>query len=182
MATPKEVQTLSVALHLAEKELVDSSERSSILADIKYMLGQHAKKRKHINKKRKKEEQESHERPHRQQLLKINRNKLVQGKQLMLHQEENKVQVIQQQHTIRPMQITVKPPTPAIPLVVPNVAQTSNFGFPLYASMTGIHSYPAQQPVWPGAQGRPFAPQLRAPQYMGTPFSPLPLQPPFCPR
>lgn len=170
MATPKEVQTLSVALHLAEKELVDSSERSSILADIKYMLDQHAKKRKHINKKRKKEEQESHERPHRQQLLKINRNKLVQGKQLLLHQEENKVQVVQQQHSIRPMQ------------VVPNVAQTSNFGFPLYASMTGIHSYPAQQPVWPGAQGRPFAPQLRAPQYMGTPFSPLPLQPPFCPR
>jgi hypothetical protein len=170
MATPKEVQTLSVALHLAEKELVDSSERSSILADIKYMLDQHAKKRKHINKKRKKEEQESHERPHSQQLLKMNRNKLVQGKQLLLHQEENKVQVVQQQHSIRPMQ------------VVPNVAQTSNFGFPLYASMTGIHSYPAQQPVWPGAQGRPFAPQLRAPQYMGTPFSPLPLQPPFCPR
>jgi flagellar biosynthesis GTPase FlhF len=169
MATPKEVQTLSVALHLAEKELVDSSERSSILADIKYMLDQHAKKRKHINKKRKKEEQESHERPHSQQLLKMNRNKLVQGKQLLLHQEENKVQVVQQQHSIRPMQ-------------VPNVAQTSNFGFPLYASMTGIHSYPAQQPVWPGAQGRPFAPQLRAPQYMGTPFSPLPLQPPFCPR
>ncbi|CAN6282330.1 unnamed protein product [Urochloa humidicola] len=182
LATPKYPKyNLWLALHLAEKELVDSSERSSILADIKYMLGQHAKKRREINKKRKKEEQERHEGTHSLQLQEMNQNRLVQGKQLQLHQQENKAQVTQQQQDIkRPRQAAVKLPTPAIPLV-PNAAQIQNFRCPSNAATPGIQGYPAQ-PVWPGAQGRPFAPQFRAPQYMGLPFSPFPPYPPFCPR
>ncbi|CAN6304413.1 unnamed protein product [Urochloa humidicola] len=182
LATPKHAKcNLWLALHLAEKELVDSSERSSILADIKYMLGQHAKKRRQINKKRKQEEQERHEGTHSLQLQEMNQNKLVQGKQLQLHQQESKAQVTQQQQQDikRPRQAALKLPTPAFP-PVPNAAQILNFGCSPNAAMPGIQGYPAQ-PIWPGAQGRPFAPQL-APQYMGLPFSPFPPYPQFCPR
>ncbi|RLN19869.1 hypothetical protein C2845_PM02G08240 [Panicum miliaceum] len=180
LATPKEVKkTLWVARHLAEKELFDSSQRGAIVAQIKYLLGEYAKKRKQINKKRKKEEQESHEGQHGQQLQELNQNKLIQGKQHPLLQQENIAQVTQQQQDAkRPRQATLNLPTPTVPLV-PNVAQIQNFGCPPYAAMPGIHSDPAQ-PGWPGAQGRPFAPQ--PPQYMVPPFCPFPPHPAFCPR
>ncbi|RLN41949.1 hypothetical protein C2845_PM01G35960 [Panicum miliaceum] len=180
MAKPKEVEyNLWVARHLAEKELVDSSQRNAIVVEMKFLLGKYAKKRKQINKKPKLEEQECHEGQHSQQLQELNQNKLIEGKQHPLLQQENIAQVTQQQQDAkRPRQATLMLPTPTVPLV-PNVAQIQNFGCPLYAAMPGFHSYPAQ-PGWPGAQGRPFAPQ--PPQYMVPPFCPSPPHPPFCPR
>ncbi|KAF8674444.1 hypothetical protein HU200_048278 [Digitaria exilis] len=130
----KEVKDLWIARHLAEKELVDSSQRSAIMAEIKHLLGICKKKHKQSNKKRRKGEQEHLQGQHNLQLQELNQNKLIQGKQ---HQQENKAQVTQQQ------QATLKLPTPAIPLV-PNVAHIQNFGCPPYASMPGIHSYPQQ--------------------------------------
>ena len=191
LATPKEVKkNLWVARHLAEKELADSSQRGAIMAEIGYLLGKCAKERKQINTKRKKEEQERHEGQHSEQLQELNQNKLIQGKQHPLLQQENIAPVTQQQQDAkRPREATLNLPATTVPLV-PNVAQIQNFGCPPYAAMPGIDSYPAQ-PGWPGAQGRPLATQPQPPQYMVPPFCPFPPHPfflnarphpPFCPR
>jgi len=152
LATPKEVKNnLWVARHLAEKELADSSQRRAVMEEIGYLLGKYGKERKQINKKRKKEEQERHEGQHSEQLQELNQNKLIQGKQHPLFQQENIAQVTQQQQDAkRPRQAALKLPTPTIPLV-PNVAQIRNFGCPPYVAMPGIDRYCAQ-PGWPGAK------------------------------
>jgi hypothetical protein len=200
LAIPKEIW---IAHQLAQHKLADSSQRSAILAEIRYLIGAYKKKqrsvnpstpstwdsqhqptkRKKRNKKRKKEELEHHEAQVNQQQQAQNENKLIQGKQHQLHQQENKAQVTeqqQQQHMQPPRPATLKLPTPAVPLVL-NVAQIQNFVRPPYAAVPGVHNYPAQR-GWPVGQGMPFVPQFRSPQYMGLPFNPFALHPPSYPR
>uniref|UniRef100_A0A0A9D002 FRIGIDA-like protein n=1 Tax=Arundo donax TaxID=35708 RepID=A0A0A9D002_ARUDO len=195
LATSKEVKNLWVAHHLAKKKISDSTQRSVIMAEIKNLLDEYAKKRsladpstvsttnpeqqpkkeKQSNKKRKKEqsnkkrkkgEEEHHDGQGSQQ-----QNKL-QEKQ---HKQENKAQVTQkqQQQQNKPQETPqqhIKRPRPCtLKLPTPAISVVPNVTQIRHFGRIPDAAIPGVH-IYPAQPGWPGTPQNMSP--LCNPFYP----------
>jgi Skp family chaperone for outer membrane proteins len=191
-AIPKEIADLWVAYNLAGQKITDSSQRSSVMAEIKTLLDGYARKKKRLakactsnlqmqQKKFKKEELELHKGQEslqqdqqnqvREQEHQQNNSQQKDQKQESQMRENEQQQPInrpqevrvQQQHLNGPRPCTRKLPTLVAPMVL-NVA-----GHPPYSAVPGVRGAPI------------FALPPGAAQYIG-PFNPFYPHSQFFPR